>query len=560
MKNNLYPQTNQAFDRSFDDYDSVIGNEFSVNSSANKSGGASNHSDDMSSLGNSQLGPSSAANSPVRMNRTSAAAASANPQQWRQQRVPMTPMSSGSSDSEGLRVGDVSLILGDNGRVNNSAADIESMGGDSLFMMSPPVRQAANLERDAAAWNPAPTHKYDTGTSKYLQLGPLGDELSFGGQDPTNSNHHTFTNEGEIDIDSEEDCDDEIRSVYFLPQGRFGQCVVIGSTILVVGALIISVVAILNLNAVMNNQNDSSKLNIEAVGGGGVNNDVIFTTFAPTEPPSTLAPIVPPTTSSPTNEPTHATDPPTAAPLKSTGSPIVQEVSTDTDSPETSISTLAPSKEPTTDEPTLSPTSSEPTEVPTSEEPTNSPSAATPSPTSGVPTKEPTSEEPTPAPSKVLANFEPSLGETEAPVITTTSPSKAPITEEPTISFEPTLSPTKQSLLTAGSDAYDVKDTHFYLVSDSLYVRQEWKKNFGKLSNGRAKFMIHVGSATPLSEDCPEEAFTRTETSLSFSPLVAFSLPGNNDYTVSCLTACADFFLCCTLRRSLTFVCIQFIP
>ena len=114
MKNNLYPQLD-ALNGSFDDYDSVIGNEFSVNSSSAKNGddGNSNYSDGMSSLGNSHLGLNSAANSPIRMNVASAAAASVNPQPWRQQhRTPMTPMSDESSDSNGLEVGDVSVVLG----------------------------------------------------------------------------------------------------------------------------------------------------------------------------------------------------------------------------------------------------------------------------------------------------------------------------------------------------------------------------------------------------------------------------------------------------------------
>ena len=87
MKNHLYPQPHQPSNGSFDDYDSVIGNEFSVNSTSAKGSpageggdGGSNYSDDMSSLGYSQVGPTnSAANSPARMNVAAAAAASTNP-------------------------------------------------------------------------------------------------------------------------------------------------------------------------------------------------------------------------------------------------------------------------------------------------------------------------------------------------------------------------------------------------------------------------------------------------------------------------------------------------
>ena len=537
MKNHLYPQPHQPSNGSFDDYDSVIGNEFSVNSTSAKGSpageggdGGSNYSDDMSSLGYSQVGPTnSAANSPARMNVAAAAAASTNPQPWREQRTPMTPMSSGSSDSDGLRVGDVSMILGGDGRTP-SGGDLESVGGDSLFMMSPPVRQAAHLERDAAEWNPKPTYRYDAGTSKYLQLGPLGDELSYGGDNPANNGGN---NGLDLNAGTDSDDEDDDRTVGFLPQGRFGHCLIIGSTILVVGALIISVVAILNLNAVVNKQNDSSKLNIDAAGGV---NDVIPATFAPIVPPSTLAPTVPATTMSPTSEPTIVTDSPTPMPQKLTESPIALVLNV-TESPVSSNSTAAPSKEPTTDEPTPSPISSAPFKEPTTDQPTNIPTAATPSPTSSAPITAFTTVEPTSTPFKAPSTSKPSTNETiAAPLITTsptTSPSKSPTTEEPTVSLEPTLSPTKQSLLTTGHAAYDTQDVHFYLVSDDLYVRQEWKKQFGKLSNSRARFMIHVGSATPISEDCPEEAYSRTETSLSFSPVRAFSLPGNNDYPVS---------------------------
>ena len=198
MKNYLYPQPHghQANNNgSFDDYDSVVGNEFSASVTTGGGGGSgsknSDEMDDLSSLGNSQIGPSlSAANSPVRMNLSAAAAASMNHYQWQQQqRVSMTPKSNASSsDSDALHVGDVSMILGSvNGDRIAGGGDVESIGGDSLLMMAPPTNpKSSNWERDAAEWNPKPTHRYDNGTSKYLQLGPLGDELSFGGDNPAN--------------------------------------------------------------------------------------------------------------------------------------------------------------------------------------------------------------------------------------------------------------------------------------------------------------------------------------------------------------------------------------
>ncbi|KAL7492503.1 hypothetical protein ACHAWT_001838 [Skeletonema menzelii] len=554
MKNELYPQPYQTTNGSFDDYDSVIGNEFSVNSASTKNnnadgGGDSHYSDDMSSLGHSHMGPPSAANSPARMTTASAAAASTNPQSWRPQRTPMTPMSSGSSD-DGLHVGDVSVILaGGNGRTPGGGGDIESVGGDSLFMMSPPVVQPSRLERDATEWNPKPTHRYDAGTSKYLQLGPLGDELSFGGNNASNNNHPNFQSGLNLNAGADSDDEDDETTVGFLPQGRFGNCVMIGSTILVVGALIISVVAILNLNAIMNNQNDSPKFNIDAAGGM---NDVIPATLAPTVPPSTLAPTVPPSTVSPTSEPTVETDSPTSDPTVVTDSPTSEPivvtdsptampivlVLNDTDSPVSSISTVAPSKEPTTDAPTNiptlatpAPTSSAPSKEPTTDTPTNIPTLATPAPTSSAPIEAIMTDEPTPAPSKAPTASQPTNDGTEVGSLTTTPPSKAPSTDSPTISHQPTLSPTKQTLLTAGTGAFNEnQDIRFYLVADDLYVRQYWKNKFEKLVDSRSRFMIHVGSATPASEDCPEEAYERTEKSLSFSPVRAFSVPGNNDY------------------------------
>ena len=61
-------------------------------------------------------------------------------------------------------------------------------------------------------------------------------------------------------------------------------------------------------------------------------------------------------------------------------------------------------------------------------------------------------------------------------------------------------------------------------------MRMDWKKHFASLNND---FLIHVGSATPKGV-CSEIAYMRTQTSLSFSPVEAFSLPGNEDYPVSC--------------------------
>lgn len=527
---NLYPQPHQASNGSFDDYDSVIGNEFSVNSTSAKSGtagGGSNNSDDMddlSSLGNSHFGPNSAANSPVRMNLAAAAAASTNAQPWRQQHAPMTPLSSGSYDSNALRVGDVSVILGDDSSrlPGGSGDDIESIGGDSLLMMPPPAR----LERDAKEWKPTQTHAYDAATSKYLQLGPLGDELTFGGDNNSaaNNNHPRFTGgRDNLNADADYDDEDDDTHVGFLPQGRFGACLMIGSTMLVVGALVIAVVAILNLNAASNSQNDSPKFNIDAVGGV---NDVIPTTLTPTAP-STVAPTVPAPTHGPTYEPTYLTDYPTPMPQKTNESPIIA-----------SNSTTALSKEPTTDEPTPSPT-----KAPVTDEPTSAPSKA---PT----TVEPTAGE-TEAPSKAPSTDAPTPSPTEAAPLSTSSPSKAPTSDEPTaspietasisnVTSSPTQSPTPQSLLSTGSDAFDRQDVHLYLVSDDLYVRQEWKSNFEKLGNNKAKFLFHVGSATPSSDDCPEEAYGRTEKSLSFSTFRAFSVPGNNDYPVS-LTRCDRF-------------------
>ena len=66
-------------------------------------------------------------------------------------------------------------------------------------------------------------------------------------------------------------------------------------------------------------------------------------------------------------------------------------------------------------------------------------------------------------------------------------------------------------------------------MADALWVRQEWRKHFESLNT---EFLIHLGSATP-EDDCDEIAYERTATSLSYSPIRAFSLPGNDDYPVS---------------------------
>jgi len=516
MKNYLYPQPHghQASNNngSFDDYDSVVGNEFSASVTTGGGGGSKNSDDmdDLSSLGNSQIGPSlSAANSPVRMNLSAAAAASTNHYQWQQQqRVSMTPKSNASSsDSDALCVGDVSMILGSvNGDRIAGGGDVESIGGDSLLIMAPPTNpQSSNWERDAAEWNPKPTHRYDNGTSKYLQLGPLGDELSFGGDNPANIKHPNLSERRNVNTyDDYQDDDDEDTRVGFLPTSKLGNCLMIGSTVLIIGMLAVAVVAILNMNLAFNQQNGSPRWNIDAAAEGA--NGTIYTPIVPpTLPPSTLTPA----TSSPTVTtkeasdatvvPTYVTSP-TYSPSEDTYSPT----GVLTESPIASInngssnSTAAPSKEPTTDEPTVSPS-----KKPTTDEPTPAPS------------KEPTTDEPTPSPSKAPTTVEP----------TATNPTPSPVAA----ASSPTSSPTKQSLLTTGNQAFEEKDVNFHFVADALWVRQDWRKHFKSLNSG---FLIHLGSATP-EDDCDEIAYERTATSLSYSPIRAFSLPGNDDYPVS---------------------------
>lgn len=504
MKNYLYPQPHghQANNNgSFDDYDSVVGNEFSA--SVTTGGGGSKNSDDMddlSSLGNSQIGPSLlAANSPVRMNLSTAAAASTNLYQWQQQqRVSMTPKSNASSsDSDALHVGDVSMILGSvNGdRIAGGGTDVESIGGDSLLIMAPPTNpQSSNWERDAAEWNPKPTHRYDNGTSKYLQLGPLGDELSFGGDNPANIKPNLS---GRRDVNTYDDYqdDDEDTRVGFLPTSKLGNCLMIGSTILIIGMLAVAVVAILNMNLSFNQQNGSPRWNVDAAAEGA--NGTIYT------------PIMPPTYPSPTGVLTES-------PIASINDGSSNSTAAPSKEPTTDEPTPAPSKEPTTDEPTPAPS-----KEPTSDERTPSPS------------KEPTTDEPTPSPSKAPTTVEPTASQTEAMPLNTTSTS-APTTTKPTPSpvaaaSSSTSSPTKQSLLTTGTQAFEAKDVKFNLVADALWVRQDWRKHFKSLNSG---FLIHLGSATP-EDDCDEIAYERTATSLSYSPIRAFSLPGNDDYPVS---------------------------
>ena len=557
MKNYLYPQPHghQANNNgSFDDYDSVVGNEFSASVTTGGGGGSKNSDDmdDLSSLGNSQIGPSlSAANSPVRMNLSAAAAASMNHYQWQQQqqRVSMTPKSNASSsDSDALHVGDVSMILGSvNGDRIAGGGDVESIGGDSLLIMAPPTNpQSSNWERDAAEWNPKPTHRYDNGTSKYLQLGPLGDELSFGGDNPANIKPNLSGRRDVNTYDDYQDDDDEDTRVGFLPTSKLGNCLMIGSTILIIGMLAVAVVAILNMNFSFNQQNGSPRWNVDAAAEGA--NGTIYTPIMPpTLPPSTLTPA---TSSSPTVTeeasdatvvPTYVTSP-TYSPSEDTYSPtgVLTESPIASINDGSSNSTAAPSKEPTTDEPTPSPS-----KEPTTDKPTPSPSKE---PTTDEPTpspsKEPTTDEPTPSPSKAPTTVEPTASQTEAMPLNTTSTS-APTTTKPTpspvaASSISTSSPTKQSLLTTGTQAFEAKDVKFNLVADALWVRQDWRKHFKSLNRG---FLIHLGSATP-EDDCDEIAYERTATSLSYSPIRAFSLPGNDDYPVSfafAILICASF-------------------
>lgn len=493
MKNYLYPQPHghQANNNgSFDDYDSVVGNEFSA--SVTTGGGGSKNSDDMddlSSLGNSQIGSSlSAANSPVRMNLSTAAAASTNPYQWQQQqRVSMTPKSNASSsDSDALCVGNVSMILGSvNGDRRAGVGDVESIGGDSLLMTAPPTNpKSSNWERDAAEWNPKPTHRYDSGTSKYLQLGPLGDELSFGGDNAANIKHPNLSGRRNVNTYDDYQEDDEDTRVGFLPTSKLGNCLMIGSTMLIIGMLAVAVVAILNMNLSFNQlKNGSPRWNVDAAAEGA--NGTIYTPIMPpTSPPSTLTPA----TSSPTvtKEASDATVEGTYSP---TGVLTESPIASINDG--SSNSTAAPSKEPTTDEPT-------------------------------------------PFPSKAPTTVEPTASQTEAMPLNTTSTSAPTTTTKPTPSpvaaaSISTSSPTKQSLLTTGNQAFEAKDVKLHLVADALWVRQEWRKHFESLNT---EFLIHLGSATP-EDDCDEIAYERTATSLSYSPIRAFSLPGNDDYPVS---------------------------
>jgi hypothetical protein len=153
--------------------------------------------------------------------------------------------------------------------------------------------------------------------------------------------------------------------------------------------------------------------------------------------------------------------------------------------------------------------------IPSTKAPTTAgPTQAAPLITSSAPTKSPSTENPTPT--------------DVAPLIGSSAPSEKPT---PTPTFN-TASPSKQSLLTTGSDAFAKANIQVHIVAGPLYVRQEWKKNFENNLQPGDGFLVHLGSATP-SGDCSEEAYNRTERSLSFSPVTAFSLPGNDDYPVS---------------------------
>lgn len=70
----------------------------------------------------------------------------------------------------------------------------------------------------------------------------------------------------------------------------------------------------------------------------------------------------------------------------------------------------------------------------------------------------------------------------------------------------------------------------FFLMADGGTNTEVWKKKLENLPVEEHAFLVHLGSATRVVDNCEDTAYSRTQLSLSASPIVAYSLPGNNDY------------------------------
>ena len=182
--------------------------------------------------------------------------------------------------------------------------------------------------------------------------------------------------------------------------------------------------------------------------------------------------------------------------------------------------------------PTYYPTTATPTDAPTDEPtelPTDPPASAAPtvtgSPTaqaSSTPSADPTS---TPGPTASLA---PSMSGTLSPTAT----SGPTLAASSTPSADPSSVPTATSSPSweLGADALNDEPLTFFLMADSGNNVDYWTDRLSRLRVEKHQFLFHLGSATRGVDNCTEDSYNATATSLLSSPLPVWSTPGNRDW------------------------------
>ncbi|KAL7531350.1 hypothetical protein ACHAXR_005133 [Thalassiosira sp. AJA248-18] len=466
----------------------------------------------------------------------------------------------------GIDTTDVSAILG--------VASSDPLDGQSLLV------KEEELELDQHSLPPPGEVKHNSvfrdvedqrETNK--QLGPLGDELSYAGD--ANDNNQIYDGDDYSDDDDESQENEGLLPNWIAFSSQRAKVIFVASSALVLGSLVLAVVAL--------------GISYGTVGGGG-NDGSASEIDRAEEAPSNVVPVVtfvPEPTKYPTVSPMiDLLETASSAPVLSTTG---EESSPSTPSPQTAITTTTVTVSPTTSVPTTSspvtasPTTLEPTvtqtmtstlsptsspsipletaaieETATTTDPTSSPTTQTsarpsiissrssnqPSELSSLRPSENTSAIPSRTPStKPSGNPTLTLAPTNS-ALPTNHPSISPThsfspTSQP--SFNPTESPSLVPSLSSkpswsfGDDAIDEGDAIFYLMADGGSNWKFWTEKFQGLPVEQHKFLVHLGSATRVVDNCATTAYYRTQLSLSVSPVPVYSIPGNNDYP-----ECAD--------------------
>eukprot|EP00571_Detonula_confervacea_P012859 CAMPEP_0172303032 /NCGR_PEP_ID=MMETSP1058-20130122/4629_1 /TAXON_ID=83371 /ORGANISM="Detonula confervacea, Strain CCMP 353" /LENGTH=797 /DNA_ID=CAMNT_0013013711 /DNA_START=120 /DNA_END=2513 /DNA_ORIENTATION=+ len=451
----------------------------------------------------------------------------------------------------GIDTTDVSAILG---VASEDPMDEESLlfgtgtGAAMTASSLPPVSVAKN---DAVFEKIAQKERSLRDEEK--RFGPLGDELSYADAGNTaainNSNNYPVyienDDDSQDDYDSEEEEDeyDGILPNWIAFSGQRTKVVFVTSAALILGSLVLAIVAIgfsygmTDGNNSNNNNGGSEPVAIDqqveiSVPGG--DNDINATVANDTM----VVPMVYPTFS------------PIASIVEATGAPVLsttgEEVANNNNS---SPTTNSPSFSLTTAN-DVSLTSSPPTDGPTAIVTTAELTTASPAPTTSPasnPSSNPSSSRPTLQPAS-KPSFSPSRSVTTSPSLTKSSiPTNVP-SFQPTISLHPSsthpsaipsVAPTASSKpsWSFGSEAMDDGDATFYLMADGGSNWQFWTDKLKNLpiDKEEQKFVVHLGSATRVVDNCEETAYFRTQLSLSVTPIPVYSVPGNNDYP-----ECAD--------------------